>query len=62
MGEPTGLPIYTYRVANVVQQQSVTGNVYFTIPLAGTPEITRLTTATNYEVKILDSIEVQLAQ
>ena len=55
-------PLKTYRVnGQLAHQTAAGGSSYYQIGLIGTPDLTGLTNATNYQLKILDSIEVQLA-
>ena len=60
-GEVMPQPLRTYRVSGQVSYQPTAGGGYYELGLVGTPDLTGFTNNTNYELKILDSIEVQLA-
>ena len=55
-------PLHTYRANGQLTHHTVAGGgVYYQIALIGTPDLTGLNDGENYKLKILDSIEVQLA-
>ena len=59
-GLPTGMILHTYRVSGPPVTRTITGNIYYELTLVGTPTATGLVDGTDYDVRILDSIEVQL--
>ena len=61
-GNPMSQSLHTYRVNGELSHQTAAGgSSYYQIGLLGAASLTGLTNGTSYRLKILDSIEVQLA-